>query len=204
MKKAIVFLGGEIHNYRKLKNYDFTNYDIFCADSGAMHTKKLNLIPNFILGDFDSIDTETLNFYKNKTEFINYPIEKNFTDGELVINKIYDSYEKILILGGLGGVHSHLFGNIFLLEKYPRIKFIGENEEIFKVNNFFEFSNLPNVKVSFIPLDSVNVISLSGFKYNLNNELVNRGDTLTLGNYINEPLAKCDVSKGNFICIVEK
>ena len=117
MKKAIVFWGGEIHNYRKLKNYDFTNYDIFCADSGAMHAKKLNLIPRFILGDFDSIDNETLNFYKNKTEFINYPIEKNFTDGELVINKIYDSYEEILILGGISESIYFYFRNKLLNEK---------------------------------------------------------------------------------------
>ncbi len=45
---------------------DIATYDfIICADNGLTHAKKLAITPNFIIGDFDSIDKETLEEFKH-------------------------------------------------------------------------------------------------------------------------------------------
>lgn len=204
MNKAIVFLSGSIESYLELKKINYKEYDIFCADGGAKHAQILNLIPKFIIGDFDSIDEETKDFFIGKTDFLKFPPEKDFTDGELLLHKIYDNYDKIYILGAFGGEHHHLLGNIFLLEKFPKIKLLNDFEEIFYLNDTQVFSDKINFNISFIPLDKINSISLNGFKYNLTKHTVKRGDTITLSNSIEKNIAKAEVHSGSFIGIIQR
>lgn len=204
MNKAIVFFGGIIENYFELKKLNDKDYDIFCADGGAKHAKILNLIPKFIIGDFDSIDNHTKDFFKDKTRFLKFSSEKDFTDGELLLNEIYDKYDDICILGAFGGEHHHLLGNIFLLEKFPKIKLINDFEEISYLNETMIFSNKKDFNISFIPLDKINVLNLRGFKYNLTNATIKRGDTITLSNVISENIAFAEVIQGSFIAILQR
>lgn len=203
MKKAIIFLGGVIEDYSKFNFITNDDYHIFCADSGAKHAMALNLKPKFIIGDFDSIDKNTMDFFKGKTEFIDYPPEKDFTDGELLIEKIYNKYDEILVLGALGGEYHHTLGNILLLQKYPKLILINENEEFFFLKNINTFINKKNLTISFIALDKENILSLEGFKYNLDNKFISRGDTITLSNIIVEDKALATVIKGSFIGIIK-
>lgn len=204
MKKAIAFFGGVIENYFEINKIDLSNYDIFCADSGAEHAKALNLIPKFIIGDFDSIDFVTKNYYYGKTEFIHYSKDKDYTDGELLIKKIYELYDEIYILGAFGGSTYHLLGNILLLEKYPKLRLINDFEEIFYMENIYIFSQKKDIKVSFIPLDKDNNITLKGFKFNLDKKEIARGDSLTLSNTITEDIAVADIHSGSFIVVLQR
>lgn len=204
MKKAVIFLGGIIEDYTKFKFLDNNDYTFYCADSGAKHAKIFKLIPKFIIGDFDSIDKETLNYYEGKTEFITYPPEKDFTDGELLIDKIYKVYDEIIVLGALGGEYHHSLGNIFLLQKYPKLVLINEYEKFFFLKDRNLFTNENNKTISFIPLDKENILSLEGFKYNLDNKYIRRGDTVTLSNIIVEEEAIATVVKGSFIGIIRE
>lgn len=204
MKKAIVFFGGVIENYFELNKLKEKNYDIFCADGGAKHAKILGLIPKIILGDFDSIDKTTKDFFTGKSEFINYPKEKDFTDGELIIEKIYNDYDEISVLGAFGGEHHHLLGNIFLLEKFPKIKLLNDFEEIFYLNKSTIFSDKKDFIISFIPLDKSNVITLKGFRYNLQEQFIKRGDSTTLSNVFVENIAIAEVISGSFLGILQR
>ena len=204
MKKAIVFLGGVIENYFELHTLKEKKYDIFCADGGAKHAKIIGLIPNMILGDFDSIDKTTKEFFQGKCEFVEFPKDKDFTDGELLIEKIYDKYDEICVLGAFGGEHHHLLGNIFLLEKFPKLRLINDFEEIFYVQKETVFTEKIDYTVSFIPLDKSNIISLTGFRYNLNEHLIKRGDSTTLSNIIDENIAIAQVKSGSFLGIIQR
>lgn len=204
MNKAVVFLSGVIDDYTKLKKLINDKFDIYCADGGAEHTKILNLIPKLILGDFDSIKTSTKDYYLEKTKFKEYSRDKDFTDGELIIKEIYDSYEEILIYGGFGGDHHHLLANIFLLEKYPKIKLLNDYEEMFYVDKICNISDKKSFNASFIPLDRNNILSLEGFQYNLSEKMIKRGDTTTISNIIIENEAFVNVKEGAFIAIVSR
>ena len=89
MKFAYIFFNGKLlGNVEYFKNFFMQNKgDIFCADGGANLCYELNLIPNEIWGDLDSINKDILNFYEKKNVIIKkFPEDKNFTDSELILN----------------------------------------------------------------------------------------------------------------------
>ena len=64
--KACIVLNGEVRDYEFLKsNFQNNKYDfIICADGGAKHLYKINIIPDYIIGDLDSLNSEIISFYK--------------------------------------------------------------------------------------------------------------------------------------------
>lgn len=206
MKKAVVILNGEIKvGYEIYNRYSNTDsYDIFCADGGANHAFELGIIPKLIIGDFDSINKKVLEHFKNMdVTFEKFPKSKDFTDGELIIGKIYDQYEEIIVLGGQGGRTDHFLSNLFLIEKYPKIKFVNHKEEIFFVKNGKEFINKKGATISFIPIDKeVTEITLTGFEYPLANYNTKRGSSITMSNIIMNDSAKITFSKGKLLAII--
>ena len=99
MKIAYIFFNGKLlGNVSFFKNFFMKNKgDIFCADGGANLCHELNLTPNEIWGDLDSIDKDILTFYKLKNIIVKkFPKDKDFTDSELILNHIKDKlYDKI-------------------------------------------------------------------------------------------------------------
>ena len=55
--------------------------------------------------------------------------------------------------------------------------------------------------VSFIPVNEVVALSLNGFKYNLNNQPLEKGSTLTLSNEVKEKVAQIEVHDGQVLQI---
>ena len=93
MKIAYLFLNGELKGNKKFY-LDFTENnkgDIYCADGGANICYELDLIPKEIYGDLDSIKNDVKEFYQEKNvNFIKFKVEKDYTDGELVLNEVQD------------------------------------------------------------------------------------------------------------------
>ena len=139
MKFAYIFFNGKLlGNVEYFKNFFMQNIgDIFCADGGANLCYELNLIPNEIWGDLDSINKDILNFYEKKNVIIKkFPEDKNFTDSELILNYVKDkTYDKIYCIGAFGGDIAHELTNINLMFKYDN--FIIYNNFNNKYNKFY-------------------------------------------------------------------
>ena len=74
--KICIVLNGEIEDYEVTRGIIIKEcYDcIICADGGANHTYKMEIMPDYILGDLDSVEEEKINFYKNKgVKFEKFP-----------------------------------------------------------------------------------------------------------------------------------
>lgn len=67
--KAIVIGGGEAPSKELLKQEMKDSSYIICADSGANCLYKYDIIPDFILGDMDSIDKKPFLILK-KREYV--------------------------------------------------------------------------------------------------------------------------------------
>lgn len=77
--KICIVLNGEIEDYEVTRDIIIKEcYDcIICADGGANHTYKMEIMPDYILGDLDSVEEEKINFYKNKgVKFEKFPSKK--------------------------------------------------------------------------------------------------------------------------------
>lgn len=211
MKKnniACIFLNGELNgssNFYK-KKLTKKNIDFFCADGGYKHALTLEIIPLEIWGDFDSISKDIQKDLINSSiKLITFPPEKNFTDGELLINYVYNKkYEQIIIIGGLGGRTSHTLTNLSLFAKYKNLIFLTEKEEIFYVNKNFYLENKISKIISFIPFtSSVKNICFEGFKFPLKNYTLKKGDSRCMSNIIISNLASIQYSSGILLGILE-
>ena len=70
---------------------------VIAADGGLRHTKKLSILPDEILGDFDSLG------YVPDTGVV-YPVEKDDTDTMLAVRRGLElGFRRFVIYGGLEG-----------------------------------------------------------------------------------------------------
>ena len=208
MKITYLFLNGELKGNKKFYLNFIKNHkgDIYCADGGANICYELDLIPKEIYGDLDSIQNEVKEFYQEKNvKFIKFQVEKDYTDSELVLNEIQNKYDVIYCIAGLGGSIDHELTNINLLAKYKNLIFISENEKIFKVDSDYEFNNIIDTKVSFIIFsDEVKSLSLKGFKYNIENLDIKKGEARCISNIIVGNKANLSIKSGSLLCVIKE
>ena len=137
MKRAIIFVNGNLSDLSRAKNIITKEDFLIASDGGIKHVLKLGLIPQTIIGDFDSISISLQKkLEKEKIEWIKYPKKKNKTDFELAIDlALKRKYNQIIVFGILGDRVDHFIANIFLLAKIQtenksiKIKVIEGNQE---------------------------------------------------------------------------
>lgn len=102
--KTLIITGGNLNkDFTKeyLKKYSFDL--IIAVDKGLEVLDKLEVKPNYIVGDFDSINKKVLDKYK-KNSSINIMTlnpEKDFTDTHVAINvAIENNSKEIIVLRG--------------------------------------------------------------------------------------------------------
>lgn len=206
-KTAFVFFNGIMNSSSPYyKNLLKDEKNIFCADGGLKYALEIGVVPMEIWGDLDSIDMSLV----KKAELlgsrvIKFDSRKDFTDGELILSELVKKdFDKIVVLGGLGGRTDHLLTNLNLLFKFDNIVFIDEKEIIFRVNERTEINNHKDKTVSFIPMsDVVEEITLTGFEYPLNKYTAKRGESICTSNILRSDKALVEFKKGKLLGIIE-
>ncbi len=190
-------------------NIDF----VICADGGLEKVYKLGLVPDLILGDFDSVDSSVLEYYKNlNIETVTFPSEKDYTDMELAVEHAVKKGFKDVILAGASGTRlDHTLANIQLLEKYHKE---GINIVIIDNNNFISIiSDNADIKVkykkdyfvSLVPVtETLEGLTLENFKYPLSNVIVKRGTAFLISNEIIKDEGRIILKKGTALIFVSK
>ena len=145
--KALVIANGcikdvDYYQQKIVKDaYDF----IICADGGLKNALRLHIIPDVVIGDFDSTDEEVLQEAEDKgVEIIRYPVEKDQTDTDIVLDYLIErDYTQITMIGCLGNRVDHSLGNIVLLKKLLDHnisgRIIDEHNEVHLINDKIEF-----------------------------------------------------------------
>ena len=192
--KALIILNGECRDctylFNQLKKYDL----VICADGGYKHLKGMDVVPDAVLGDFDSVEQPS------GIETVKYPVEKNMTDGEIAIEYALEKgADEIILTCALGGRVDHEMANIFLLTRYENVRIEEEKCSILCIDGEFVLENADGKTVSLIPYMETEV-ELDGFKYPLN-DTINTGSTLTMSNIAKEN-AKILVKKGKCLLII--
>ena len=165
--KICIILNGEIKNYDYINSVVVTgSYDyIICSDGGANHAYSMNIVPDYIIGDLDSVNENIIEYYKSKkVKFEKFPTKKDETDTELCI-ELSDKLKakEIHLIGALGGRIDHTIANINLLyyirKRGITPKIISEKEEIYiamdeeitkiNENKFYKIRMSANYKTGF-------------------------------------------------------
>jgi len=208
-KTACIITGGAL-SAKFLEEY-LSNHkeELLVVVDGALEvTHPLGLKPDFIVGDFDTVNQEMLSFY-NPEIILRHPPEKDQTDTELAIETaLYAGCEKLVFFGATGSRLDHSLGNIFLLEGLLKqgicAEILNENNRLYLKNQSFTLhrNNTRGDFLSLLPLsETVEEVTLSGFKYPVENLTFYRERTLGISNEITEEEARVEFSEGIFIVV---
>lgn len=209
MRRAYVFFNEELLGSKEfyLTLLEGEEGDIYCADGGANLLEKLGIFPREIWGDLDSVSEEILQKYEEVGVGIKrFPKEKDFTDGELVLQYVTEKeYDKIVIIGGLGGRKDHELTNLNLIFKFKNLSFITEQEEIFEIEKDKVILFQKGKTISFVPFsEKVEGLTLKGVKYPLDKYTLHRGDSICMSNIIEEDRCEISFEKGKLLGILVK
>ena len=188
--------------------------NVIAGDRGLEALYQLKIIPNHVVGDFDSVSPEILEFYKKQPKIIfhTYNAEKDNTDTDIALKlAIQMKSSEITILGALGKRMDHAIANIHILKdalgaNIP-CQILDEHNRIYLVNTekTLEKDKVYGKYISLIPLTStVEGLTLKGFKYPLNRYNLPIGTSLGISNEIIEDIAYIEMEKGILIVIESK
>lgn len=214
MNTAII-CGGTINKdftafFLKKQNIDC----IIAADKGLEFCYEEKIMPDYILGDYDSIRQETLAWYKehSKTPLMVFPPEKDDTDAGLALEKALKiGSSKIYMLGALGGRMDHCIANIhmlktaldrgteaYLADEQNLISLIEKETVIHKEEQFGKY-------ISFLPFtDEVEGITLEGFKYPLADYTMKKGQSIGVSNEMVSEFCRVTFKRGILLMIQSK
>ena len=115
-KRIIIISGGELNEEFVLSILEKEeNQYVIGVDRGMEFLCRHQILPNYIVGDFDSVKKEIGDYYRNET---NVPIRefnpvKDASDTEIAIRLAMTlGAKEILILGATGGRIDHLWANV--------------------------------------------------------------------------------------------
>lgn len=111
MKRCVIIGGADISRYERVRTYLREDDFYICCDSGLRHRAGLGIVPDLIVGDFDSHDDPHLNI-----ETITLPCEKDDTDTVFAVKEaLARGFQDFLLLGVIGGRLDHTLGNVSIL-----------------------------------------------------------------------------------------
>lgn len=171
---------------------------IIAADKGLEACFHLGLVPDRIVGDFDSADSDILGMYHDEDKIIRLSAHKDYTDTHVAVDyaismikkRMSCSDDRILIYGATGSRIDHMLANIGLLkrtaESHIDAFIVDENnciraawgDTVIERNEEYPF-------ISLIPFfGDVFDVSLSGFEYSGSHISLLQGDSLGISNSI--------------------
>ena len=189
-KKAFIYTGGTVFCEFVTEKPEAGDL-VIAADAGYLTAQKMDITPDVLLGDFDTLGVENI---PDGIECLRVPAEKNDTDTQLAVSTAIERGAKeIVIVGGLSGRLDHTLSTLAILEdlwerKNDRIYATltdGKNRVRFLRNSG---TILPRSQYRFFSLiaadDVVKGVTLEGCKYPLKNGRISRRHQWAVSNEI--------------------
>ena len=179
---------------------------ILAADAGMEALYRDHILRDIIVGDFDSENPDTLEYFhdKEQIEVCMLNPEKDDTDTEYAIREI-------VVIGATGTRIDHVLGNISLLgiglEEQIKISLVDEHNRIRMINQPLTIRKAEQYGkyVSLIPFsEKVCGVTLRGLKYPLTDYTMGGFNSLGISNEIVSDEATISFSSGELIVIESK
>lgn len=208
--KAVVVSGGTKPSRNLFLEYYEPGDTLIAADSGAEFLREIGIIPDFILGDFDSVSEDTLAFFNGKCEILKYDAVKDFTDTEAAFYKAREFHPETYILFGCTGNRlDHLLGNLsflevaldegkeaFILDDHNKIYLVDRPVSIRK--DFGDFISFQGFR------GDVTDFTITGARYGLSGYTLRMGDPRTVSNEFQDEEIGVSFTSGKVLVIKSK
>lgn len=182
---------------------------LICADGGANYALALELIPDLVVGDMDSIDTNVRAELaaRGLTEFVVVSDEKDESDSELALKAaLARRPDEIIMTGVLGDRIDHSLANIGLLSAVPEdvpASIVEPGATLVLVRKTLTLRGRPGQIVSVLPFGGdASGVTLTGLKYPLSDAPLSQARTLGLSNVIVESTVSISVDDGMLLVTI--
>lgn len=188
---------------------------VFAVDKGLEYADALHLVPDVILGDFDTVDKTLLARYEKrilegelKTCIERHPAHKDASDTELALYKAIEmGTDEVTILAGTGSRLDHVLMNMelllvaerkgvscYMVDETNRIQLLSdETRKEVIIQRARQFGTY----LSVIPVSSVvEGLTISGVAYPLKDKRISQGTSLTVSNQITNDFATVSLKQG--------
>ena len=213
---TVLICGGEIDDEFSLVCLKQIKPDcIIGVDKGLEFCYRNHVIPDWILGDFDSISKEVIDWYRKQQEIPirQYKPEKDDTDTRLGMELALKlGSDKIFLLGATGGRLDHYMGNLqsllitarkekegWILDEQNAITVrkagkicIHKEEQFGKYVSFFSMG------------DEVTGLSLTGFQYPLDGYTLKNSDGIAVSNQLLDDCGIIEFETGYLMMVLSK
>ena len=209
---CLIITGGSLdlsfaEQFLKGRRYDC----VIAVDGGLKAAADLDICPDEIVGDLDTVDPSLFDVYQGRPgiELEIHRPEKDETDTELaLLTAERKGFRLVHLLGALGGRMDHALGNVQLLNQCfqngVRAEIYDEKNKIYLAGpgktEFFRKQAYGRY-ISFLPLtETVDGLTLTGFKYPLSNKTIHLGTSLCISNELTGEKGSLEFQKGILIC----
>jgi len=205
--KFALLIGNSEPDINEIKKYNYRAKYRIAVDGGANVLSKIEIKPEIVVGDFDSIKREMLHKLKDSgVEIIHEPMQDN-NDLEKAFNHIPDGVNNIIMIGFLGKRLDHTLANLFVskkfIEKY-KILISDRLQDVYVLSpRCYEVDTKKEQLISLFTFDRAEKLTLKGFKYNLENcDLL--PSSLGLSNISLNDKVIIEFTRGSLILILNK
>lgn len=207
--RAILFANGSIHDLTAARALIRPEDTLIAADGGAMHCRALDVKPDTILGDLDSLPPAEVDYWRGKgVEIKEYDRRKDETDLELALLLAQDlGVDEAIVLGAFGNRWDHTFANVFLPAYHPlenlNVTFWHDGMWLYLVRQARQIRGLPGQIVSLLPLKGdARGVSTVGLDYPLKDETLLFGASRGVSNVLVGETAEVSLRAGMLLCFV--
>lgn len=178
---------------------------IIAADGGYLALEKLGIVPDLLVGDFDSIGSVPVH-----SNIIRHPVVKDETDMMLAVRQGLElGYRLFYLFGGTGGRLDHTLANIQLLTylagQGARGYLAGDGRLMTVVRDgTYHFENgHSGILSAFCLSDRAEDVTIRGLKYPLSNAVLTNDNPLGISNEFLGKEAIFTVKKGIILLMWE-
>ncbi len=180
---------------------------LIAVDKGLEVYKEIGIMPNFIVGDMDSVKPALLKEYASVKK-LTLPTHKNETDTHMALEVAFKQTQgKIYLLGGLGLRQDHALSNIMLLKYACRrgrtLIMEDDIQTMYAINSPTEIQGKKGQTVSIIPINSFARVTASGLMYPLENLLLTNARPRGVSNVFTHTTAFVNTKQYVLICLIK-
>lgn len=208
--RTLIFANGSFRQPENMLADIRTSDRLIAADGGALHCLRLGLQPDIVIGDFDSLEPETLaQLEDGGAELRRYPARKDETDLELALfAALEEAPTEIIIYGALGMRWDMTLANLLMLghpafqqfsvtlvDGCQRLRLLHGGETLLLHGEAGDM-------VSLIPLTPDTAgIRTQGLEYPLQGEALTFGGTRGVSNVLVASSARVSLDQGLLVCV---
>ena len=202
MKECVIFCAADFNGLARPIGKDAF---VIAADGGLRHTQSLNITPNAVLGDFDS-----LGFFPEGANV--FPVEKDDTDAMLAVRLgLRRGCDEFLLYGSLDGPRlDHTVAN------FQTLQYLADHGAVgYLIGNTTMVTVVKNGKITF-PAGCSGTISVfcmgpdavgvteTGLFYGIEDGVFTSGFPLGVSNHFTGKKAEISVKNGSLLVLWEK